>query len=143
MKKIIEGKSYDTTTARLVGESDNGRPVRDFDRLDEALYCKRTGEYFLYGEGGPATRYARQVERSAWTGGWAIMPLTRAEAMEWAERNLDADEYEVEFGVVDEEAGSHDLHVVVSAEAWARIARRSSEEGKSIRQVVEEAALAL
>ena len=52
MKKIINGKVYDTASAKLVGEWDNGRYGRDFGRCAEELYQKRTGEFFLHGSGG-------------------------------------------------------------------------------------------
>jgi hypothetical protein len=35
----------------------------------EELYRKRTGEYFLYGEGGPMSKYSRQVEQNGWAEG--------------------------------------------------------------------------
>ena len=58
MKKIINGKKYDTETATKIGEYSNGYSTSDFHYIDETLYRKKTGEFFLYGEGGPMTRYS-------------------------------------------------------------------------------------
>ena len=102
MKRIINGKRYDTETARKVAEHNNGGGWRDFRHVEEALYCKRTGEYFLAGSGGPQTRYAERVDQNSWSGGEGIIPLTDTEAREWGEAHMTADEYEAEFGPVEE-----------------------------------------
>ena len=43
MKKIINGKRYDTETAEKIGVWDNARSISDFDCCEETLYRKRTG----------------------------------------------------------------------------------------------------
>ena len=55
MKKIINGRKYDTETAKEIGYWSNGYPCSDFNHCEETLYLKKTGEYFLYGEGGALT----------------------------------------------------------------------------------------
>lgn len=99
MKKIIDGKRYDTDTARKIAERSTGGSFRDFSHLEETLYCKRTGEYFLAGEGGPMTKYAKSVGQNTTSGGSAIIPQSIDEAREWAEKHMDADEYEAEFAI--------------------------------------------
>ena len=47
MKKIINGKVYDTQKAECVGKWNNG--LAGFDWCEEELYRKRTGEFFLFG----------------------------------------------------------------------------------------------
>ena len=101
MKKIINGKKYDTDTAKAVGTWDNGRSGRDFSHCAETLYRKRTGEYFLYGVGGPMSKYS-QSNGNTTSGGEDIRPLTEAEARKWAEEKLTAGEYEEIFGEVEE-----------------------------------------
>ena len=101
MKKIINRKMYDTETAKCVGSFSYGS-CRDFDHYAEELYRKKTGEYFLYGEGGAASKYARGVDQNSTSGGWEITPLSEERAMDWAEKYLDADEYEAIFGKVEE-----------------------------------------
>ncbi len=101
MKKIINGKRYDTKTAKLLGVAAYGI-YTDFAHWCEELYVKRTGEYFLFGQGGPMSKYSKAVGQNEWTGGQKIVPLTLREAQRWAEKYLSADEYEAIFGVVDE-----------------------------------------
>ncbi len=48
MKKIINGKRYDTETAKLIGSDGYSNPS-DFNYWSEDLYQKKTGEFFLYG----------------------------------------------------------------------------------------------
>ena len=49
MIKIINGKKYNTDTAKMVGDYDNNQPTNDFYYFAEELYRKKTGEFFLYG----------------------------------------------------------------------------------------------
>lgn len=102
MKRIINGRRYDTETARLLGVATYGI-CTDFAHWCEELYVKRTGEYFLYGQGGPMSKYSQSVGENQWTGGQKIVPLTLKEAQKWAEKYLSADEYEAIFGAVEED----------------------------------------
>lgn len=101
MKKIINGKRYDTKTARLVGLTSYSTPG-DFNYWCEDLYLKRTGEFFIHGQGGPMSKYSKQVGQNEWTGGQEIIPLSLKEAKRWVENHLEADEYEKIFGKVEE-----------------------------------------
>lgn len=101
MKKIINGKKYNTETAKEIGSFYNNST--GFDSLSETLYRKRTGEFFVYGEGGARTWCAVSYDNgNSWGGGKAILPLTDVEAREWIERHCDADTYESIFGEVEE-----------------------------------------
>lgn len=139
MRKVIKGKLYDTDKAVMVAECSEGYPS-DFSYVSETLYRKRTGEYFLHGEGGPMSRYAKSCGQNQWTGGEAIKPLGYDEAREWAEDHLEADEYEAEFGIP-EEGAEHDLHVIISEAAWQALSRRAASDGVTVRAVVERLAL--
>lgn len=101
MKKIINGKKYDTETAKELSSWDNGLPG-DFSYVSETLYRKKTGEYFLAGHGGARSKYAESIGQNCWSGGTAITPLTESEAKAWAEDHLDCEEYEAIFGEVEE-----------------------------------------
>ena len=101
MKKIINGRLYDTSTATLIGSVNYSYPG-DFEYWEENLYRKKTGEFFLYGEGGPMSQYAHRTGQNQWAGGEGIRPLTLTEAREWAERYLDVEKYEQIFGVIEE-----------------------------------------
>ena len=101
MKKIINGKQYNTETAKMVGYYWYGAN-NDFRHFEETLYRKKTGEFFMKGEGGPASRYTKSLGNNSWTGSKELIPLSIEEAKEWAEKHLEADEYEAIFGIVEE-----------------------------------------
>ena len=101
MKKIIAGKKYDTNTAKILGSAGYSHPG-DFSFWTEQLYRKRTGEFFLYGVGGPMSKYSRSVDCNTFTGGEEIIPLTVKEAQKWAEKYLEVEEYELIFGACEE-----------------------------------------
>lgn len=102
MKKIINGKMYNTETAKEVGVYWNGLSGRDFRSFTEHLYKKKTGEFFLYGCGGPMTKYAVSCGGNGYTGGDGFTPLTEHEARLWCEEYLDVDEYVEVFGEPEE-----------------------------------------
>ena len=102
MKKIINGKMYNTETAKEVGSWDNGRYHSDFHYVGETLYKKKTGEFFIFGEGGAASGYAERCGGNSTCFGEDIIPLSLQAAKEWVERKLDADTYEELFGEVEE-----------------------------------------
>lgn len=137
MKKIINGKKYDTETAKEVGYWSNGGSWRDFSHVDETLYRKKTGEYFLFGEGGPQTRYAVSTGQNSWTGGEKIIPLTHESARQWAEEHLDGDEYEAIFGEVTEDESRVNATFRLSASLLETIRRKADETGSSISDYVE------
>lgn len=68
MKFVINGRSYDTDTAILVGEHVSGEPIEP-GYTRETLYRKREGEYFL-------------VVRDTYT--VRVVPLKHSEADAWA-----------------------------------------------------------
>ena len=139
MKKIIEGRKYDTETATEIHEWSDKAPS-DFDYIEETLYCKRTGEYFLYGYGGPMTRYAeREKYGSGYCYGSTIIPMTYEEARAWAEGHMDADEYEAEFGPTSEDGGDDVVLSVRVGPATREILRRLSKQtGRSQGDILDE-----
>ena len=102
MRKIINGKAYDTETAQTLAVWENGLERGDFRFVREDLYLKKTGEYFLYCQGGAMTIYSKQCSDNSYTYGHAIIPLTLAEAKTWGEERLPADVYEGIFGKCEE-----------------------------------------
>lgn len=100
-KKIINGKMYNTETAKEIASYWNGCGGTDFGRVDETLYLKKTGEYFLYGKGGPYSKY-RESNMGYWTWGEEFIPMSEEKAKEWCMENLEADEYIAIWGEVEE-----------------------------------------
>lgn len=101
MVKIINRKKYNTETAELLAEWSNNLGCGNFRNVHEFLYRKRTGEYFLYGYGGPMSRFA-ESDGDGWTGGEDIITFTEEDARSWCEQHFDGDTYESIFGEVEE-----------------------------------------
>lgn len=137
MKKIIENKIYDTSTAKEVASWSDGLSFRDFTHVEETLYQKRTGEFFLHGAGGPSTRYAVSAGLNSWTGGEKIIPLTWEAAREWAEGHLDADDYQQIFGEVVEDDSRTVVTLSLSASALERAKRAAAQAGVSLSAYIE------
>ena len=99
MKKIINGKLYDTSTAEKIDSWRSGRSPGDFNYIAETLYVTPSKAFFLHGTGGAATEYAELVG-SRKCGSETIVTMTSQEAMEWCEqRDVDADIYQKYFDV--------------------------------------------
>lgn len=84
MKKVIDGRIFDTAKATRVAFHNNGRSDSDFRTEIEGLYRTSRGTWFLAGEGGALTKY-RQQFGDMWGYGEAIIPLTDQEALKWLE----------------------------------------------------------
>lgn len=82
MKRVINGRRYDTDKATLVGETMFGEPG-EAGYTRQSLYRKRGGEYFARTQ-GPYTLDA-------------IVPLTHKEAREWVMDNKGMALYYEEF----------------------------------------------
>lgn len=135
MKKIIHGKSYDTETAQLMGEWDN-EAYGKFEYCYEGLYRKRTGEFFLYGTGGPMSIYAHYVSYNETSGSSVIEPLTYVEAAQWAEEHLTGEEYAAIFGEP-EEGNKRMVGVYISAKA-EQLLNKAAASGKTKSAIVDE-----
>ena len=86
MKKIINGKRYNTETANYVASYDNGLSCSDFRNYSEILYRTKKGTFFLSGEGGPMSHYSRPCGDMT-SGGSDLVVLDHDEAREWLERH--------------------------------------------------------
>lgn len=101
MKAVIDGLRYDTATATEIGEYSNGLGGRDFRNIAETLYKTKGGRFFLSGEGGPMTKYARPCGNMT-GGGEGIIPLSEIEARDWCEtHDVDADVIGAHFVIAD------------------------------------------
>lgn len=136
MKKIINNKQYNTETAKMMGSVTYGN-YGDLNHMTEELYRKKTGEFFLYGDGGPATKYAISVGNNSWSGGCDIIPLTYASAQKWAEENLSAETYESIFGDVPEDDGKQTVTISISISVMEKIRREAAKEGIGISAYIE------
>ena len=138
MRKIINNKVYDTATATWIGSSDNGHEYNDLAYSGETLYRKRTGEYFLHGEGGPMTSYAVSTGNNNWRGSERITPISYAAARQWAEDHLSADAYEAEFGAVTEDDSQTTLNLSLRADTVDALRCAAAEAGVPVSAYAEQ-----
>ena len=103
MKRIIDGKRYNTETALHIGTWDNNLSSSDFSFCTSRLYRTKTGRYFLHGDGGPNSRWASSCGDMRGSGD-GIEVLTEDDAFTWAQQHLDSDEIEAGFGRMIEDA---------------------------------------
>lgn len=140
MKKIISGKVYDTDTAALVGEWQawqNGCPKNDFRYYEEHLYRKKTGEFFLYGNGNAASPYAESCGLSERAPGERIVPLTYEQAQKWAEEKLEVEEYEAIFGIIEDDGSRQSLNLSLTTSVVETVKRRAAEAGVTVSAYIE------
>lgn len=134
MEKIINGKRYNTETAELIAERKDN--MGSFDYVHEELYRKRTGEFFISGEGGARSKYARRIEQNTWSDGWAIVPITDEEAKEWLEKYASVETYEQCFAVDEEDDRLVRLSVDITQEDSEKLRAYARRGGKSVADVV-------
>ncbi len=97
MKRVIDGKMYNTETAEELASAHNGLNASDFDYVEESLYRTKKGAFFLGGDGGARSKYARRVGNGTCEGS-GIIPLTEDEALVWLEENHETELIEELFG---------------------------------------------
>lgn len=128
MKKIINSRRYDTETAQQVAQYTHSYPS-EFDYYVETLYRKKGGEFFLHGYGHAASPYCEWVDSSTRSAGERIVPMAYDAAREWAEKHLDADEYEAIFGEVEEDGTRTLLPVSLTTAQLEQIKRLAAQDG--------------
>lgn len=86
MRSKINGRTYNTETAKLIQRRENGISITEGGFERETLYRSRTGRYFLRAVGGPHSRHA---DTSMFSPMWGdrIIALSEAEAQAWAAEN--------------------------------------------------------
>ena len=100
MKKVVDGKMYNTETAEMVASWDNGYSDSDFRCCSETLYRTKKGTFFLHGEGGAMTSWASS-RGNIFDWGENVRPLTDEEAKEWLEHHDEVDALERLFEVAE------------------------------------------
>jgi len=97
MKSTIDGKTYNTVTANFICDTSNKVRYQDFSHEQSALYVTKKGAYFLAGEGGPASRFAKIVGNGRHEGR-GIIPLSAADALSECKKHGSDEEIKHFFG---------------------------------------------
>lgn len=136
MKKIIKNKVYDTETAQRLAEYEPNPYQSDFSYFCETLYRKKTGEFFLHGEGNAASKYSRSCGQNERCGGEQIIPMTYAESQKWAEEHLDGDDYIAIFGEPEEDDTCTKLTLSMSASQVAKLKQLAAQNGQQVGEFI-------
>lgn len=105
MRKIINGKRYNTETATEICDcSPSGYYYGDFRYEDTKLYRTKRGNWFLAGNGGALSRWSRPMGQNGSVGGSGIEPLDTDEARSYLEKYGESEDIEKYFGAVIEDA---------------------------------------
>lgn len=85
MKKVINGKVYDTEKAKLVHEWNNGNMPGDFKYREKKLYRTKKGNWFLHHVGGAMTDMAKPVGNNNTSGSESIETISEEDAIGFLE----------------------------------------------------------
>lgn len=114
-KRIIDGKTYNTETATLLGRRDP-----DSGPYDEALFKNRHGAYFLH------TEHCGDLTEG-------IRPCGFEEARQWMEQHCSTERTEAEFGEMPEAGDPEARFTLRLPESLRRQAANSAEKrGQSL-----------
>ena len=83
MKKIINGKLYNTETTECIADEEIS--LHDFYKTSESLFRTKSGVWFLFGESSAGGIYCDSDGRNS-SSGEDIILLEEKEVLEWAER---------------------------------------------------------
>lgn len=101
MKKVINGKVYDTNTATQIAYWESGSKTSP-SWYEEMLFRKRNGELFIFGHGYAASPYAQRYPDGNLGAGSVIRPVSWEDAKLWAEDKLDDVDFDKLFGEGDD-----------------------------------------
>lgn len=86
MRRIIDGRVFDTETAAQLCELPCSANPGDFAWHESALYRSPRGRFFIAGRGGPASLWAEPAQGGGSTGGDGIRIVDEDEARRWMEQ---------------------------------------------------------
>lgn len=138
MKRIINGRLYDTETAKELDYHENMANRSDYRYLCETLYRKRNKEFFMHLEGGPLSEAAEIDDDGMMSSGEKIMPLSTEQARRWCEENLDVDTYQALFGPVSEGSEQNIVELNLSSSKMKALKDKAEESSKSISKLLNE-----
>lgn len=143
MKKIIKGKVYDTGAAELIGKEDYLSGTGYFNWFIDRLYRKRSGEFFLHGQGGAFSKYLKTCGDLTMSGGNKFTPLSFAQAQEWANEKLSSDDAAIKhFNEIEINENRKTVGISIAVSTHEKAKRQASIEGISLSEFIENLILA-
>lgn len=136
MRKIINGKVYDTETATEVAYWESGNKT-SAAWYDETLYRKRNGEFFIFGQGYAASPYSQQRTDGSYGPGSRIRPVSWDDAKLWAQDKLSDDDFDDLFGKIEEDTSKVVTTISLSASTLQTAKRNAARLGTSLSGYIE------
>ncbi len=87
MRKVVKGKVVDTERMQKLAEVRFGNLTAYIYVWESLFYDPDSKLLYLYGRGGPASRYAEPVGIDQWSEGEKLLRLTKGLALQWLEEN--------------------------------------------------------
>ena len=140
MKRIIENRVYDTDTAKLIATVKNDRHIgADRKTLEESLYQKKNGEFFLYRPNLAGTDAAHNIGISSCPHDKEnhIFALTYEQACKWGESEMSADDWLAVFGEPEEDDSKAQIHVNLSKAAIIKLKQAAQKDGQTVSAYIE------
>jgi hypothetical protein len=137
LKKIINGKSYNTATATTIGTWFTPTNIRNSGYFEgvESLYQKKSGEFFLVVESRGGGAPGGHIANSDHYPGYVLVPVTISQATRWAElRDMTDDAGVAEaLGIDDDEEDDvpDAVNLRLSPSLMKRVTALAQKEGKS------------
>lgn len=122
MKRVVNGRVCDTSTACVLGDWWNG--ASGINYFMRTLYRSRSGVYFIHSEGGANTICSVPRGDDGFCPGESIEVLSFEAAKNWAKDHLSEAAYNHAFPELLSEADASVLKVRLSAEAFAKLKRQ-------------------
>ena len=85
MKKVINGKRFNTATAQHLCALPSVENTTDFNWHETSLYQTKKGAFFLAGQGNAASIWAESAGQNSWSSGHGLRAVTAAEARQHME----------------------------------------------------------
>ena len=133
MKKVINGKVYDTGKAKLIAEAHHPDCIEyaTGKGLQQYLYQKKNGEFFLHADGA-AIELQNVLQSGEYRPGKSIYPMTYEQAQRWAERELSADQWENIFGDPEDDDTQVSVNLSMTAKEANTLKRDAAKAGMTV-----------
>lgn len=87
MKKVINGKIYDTDKATKICALNQGNGISDVYWAEFELYqTLKSKRFFIAGKGGPLSLFGKPSRDGGWDSGEGIIPISEEKALELCEK---------------------------------------------------------
>ena len=137
MKKVINNKVYDTSTARLIADAPHKNIKGSDGTCEQRLYLKKNGEFFLWLAGARSEIVSNMaLDNGIHDRERHFYPISYEQARSWAEEEMTADEWLAIFEPVEDESLTA-FNLTLSASAVSKFRLAAQRQQISQRELME------